>query len=71
MSLHTMDCSALNTLDTAPAPACSPVDLTRMRYDRIVRARREILEGRYDNATEVDRMLDACMDHIALDISER
>lgn len=71
MSIPTIDRSPLNTLDTAPEPARPAVDLTRMRYDRIVRARREILEGRYDNATEVDRMLDACMDHIASDIRKR
>ena len=63
MSLHTMDCPASDTLDTMSA-----VDTTRMRYDLIVRARREIREGRYDNDAEVERMLDACMDQIAQDI---
>ena len=59
MPQHTIDCPAQETLDTPPAGG--PV---RMRYELIVRIRREIQAGLYDNPARVDRMLDACVGRI-------
>ena len=39
----------------------------RVRYDRVLRARTEILAGRYDNESDVQSMLDQCMDHLLQD----
>ena len=63
MSLHTIDCPASEAIETT-----AHAEPARMRYDLIVRARREIREGRYDNGAEIDRMLDECMDRIADDV---
>jgi len=62
MSPQTIDCPASETIDTPQAD-----ETARMRYDRIVRARRDIRAGRYDNDAEIDRMLDACLGRIAND----
>lgn len=63
MSQQTIDCPAVDS--TSHAAASEP---ERMRYDLIVRARREIRAGRYDTPAAMDRMLDLCMDRIVEDV---
>ena len=62
MSVHTIDQPATD------APGSSkPTESASMRYDKIVRARRDIRAGRYDDDAFVDQLLDQCMGRIAED----
>lgn len=63
MTQNLIDCPSPETFENTQAS-----ELVRMRYDLIVRARREISAGRYDRDAEVDRMLDTCMDRLLSDV---
>ena len=64
MPPHTIDCPDTDAAD--PAHESQP---TNMRYDMIVRARKEIRAGLYENEAYVDHLLDCCVDRIASDLA--
>ncbi|MEO0475082.1 MAG: hypothetical protein AAF085_03800 [Planctomycetota bacterium] len=65
MSQNTIDCPNPETFDQGSA-----VEPTKMRYDVILRARRDIREGLYDDDAKVESLLAGCMDRIVGDTQE-